>query len=88
VTFNPWWTVPQSIIRTMSGFGGYEVRQGNGYRIVRQPPGPRNALGRIKIEMPTSMRSTSTTPPRRTSSTRSGAPLQPRLHPHPQYPRL
>ena len=52
VTFNPWWTVPQSIVRTMGGFGGYEVRQGNGYRIVRQPPGPRNALGRIKIEMP------------------------------------
>jgi L,D-transpeptidase YcbB len=52
VTFNPWWTVPQSIIRGMSSFGGYEVRQGNGYRIVRQPPGPRNALGRIKIEMP------------------------------------
>jgi len=52
VTFNPWWTVPQSIIRNMRGFGGYEVRQGNGYRIVRQPPGPRNALGRIKIEMP------------------------------------
>jgi murein L,D-transpeptidase YcbB/YkuD len=44
--------VPQSIVRTMSGFGGYEVRQGNGYRIVRQAPGPRNALGRIKIEMP------------------------------------
>jgi murein L,D-transpeptidase YcbB/YkuD len=52
VTFNPWWTVPQSIVRTMSGFGGYEVRQGDGYRIVRQAPGPRNALGRIKIEMP------------------------------------
>ncbi|HEY0114915.1 MAG TPA: L,D-transpeptidase family protein [Allosphingosinicella sp.] len=52
VTFNPWWTVPQSIVRTMRGFGGYEVRNGNGYRIVRQPPGPRNALGRIKIEMP------------------------------------
>jgi L,D-transpeptidase YcbB len=52
VTFNPWWTVPQSIIREMKGFGGYEVRQGNGYRIVRQPPGPRNALGRVKIEMP------------------------------------
>jgi len=52
VTFNPWWTVPQSIVREMSGFGGYEVRQGNGYRIVRQAPGPRNALGRIKIEMP------------------------------------
>ena len=52
VTFNPWWTVPQSIIRTMRGFGGYQVSQGNGYRIVRQPPGPRNALGRVKIEMP------------------------------------
>ena len=52
VTFNPWWTVPQSIVRTMRGFGGYEVREGNGYRIVRQPPGPRNSLGRVKIEMP------------------------------------
>jgi L,D-transpeptidase YcbB len=52
VTMNPWWTVPQSIIRTMHGFGGYEVRQGDGYRIVRQPPGPRNALGRLKVEMP------------------------------------
>jgi murein L,D-transpeptidase YcbB/YkuD len=52
VTFNPWWTVPQSIVREMRGFGGYEVRQGDGYRIVRQAPGPRNALGRIKIEMP------------------------------------
>jgi murein L,D-transpeptidase YcbB/YkuD len=52
VTINPWWTVPQSIVRTMRGFGGYQVSNGNGYRIVRQPPGPRNALGRIKIEMP------------------------------------
>ncbi len=52
VTMNPWWTVPQSIVRTMRGFGGYQVSNGNGYRIVRQPPGPRNALGRIKIEMP------------------------------------
>ena len=52
VTLNPWWTVPQSIVRNMRGFGGYEVRNGNGYRIVRQPPGPRNALGRLKIEMP------------------------------------
>ena len=52
VTFNPWWTVPQSIVRTMRGFNGYEVRQGDGYRVVRQPPGPRNSLGRVKIEMP------------------------------------
>jgi murein L,D-transpeptidase YcbB/YkuD len=52
VTFNPWWTVPQSIVRTMRGFNGYQVREANGYRIVRQPPGPANSLGRVKIEMP------------------------------------
>lgn len=52
VTFNPWWTVPQSIIREMRSFAGYQVRDAKGYKIVRQPPGPRNSLGRIKIEMP------------------------------------
>jgi murein L,D-transpeptidase YcbB/YkuD len=55
VTMNPWWNVPQSIIREMGGrFGaGYQVRRGEGGNlIVRQPPGPRNALGRVKIEMP------------------------------------
>jgi L,D-transpeptidase YcbB len=51
ITFNPWWTVPQSIIREMRSFRGYEVRQGDGFRIVRQPPGPANALGRVKFEM-------------------------------------
>ena len=54
VTFNPWWNVPQSIIREMGGrFSGYQVRRSEGGAIsVRQPPGPRNALGRVKIEMP------------------------------------
>ncbi len=52
VTFNPWWNVPQSIVREMRSFAGYEVRQADGYRIVRQAPGPRNSLGRVKIEMP------------------------------------
>jgi murein L,D-transpeptidase YcbB/YkuD len=55
VTLNPWWTVPQSIIREQGGrFGaGYNVRRSEGGQlIVRQPPGPRNALGRLKIEMP------------------------------------
>jgi murein L,D-transpeptidase YcbB/YkuD len=54
VTFNPWWNVPQSIIREMGGrFSGYQVRRSEGgTTIVRQPPGPRNALGRVKIEMP------------------------------------
>jgi murein L,D-transpeptidase YcbB/YkuD len=54
VTMNPWWNVPQSIIRENGGnFGaGYEVRRTAGGISVRQPPGPRNALGRLKIEMP------------------------------------
>jgi L,D-transpeptidase YcbB len=54
VTMNPWWHVPQSIIRENGGrFGaGYEVTRGaGGGMTVRQPPGPRNALGRLKIEM-------------------------------------
>ena len=55
VTINPWWNVPQSIIREMGGRfgGGYQVRRSEGGNlIVRQPPGPGNALGRLKIEMP------------------------------------
>jgi L,D-transpeptidase YcbB len=54
VTINPWWNVPQSIIREQGGrFGaGYQVVRNGGAVSVRQPPGPRNALGRVKIEMP------------------------------------
>ncbi|HTU12047.1 MAG TPA: L,D-transpeptidase family protein [Allosphingosinicella sp.] len=52
VTLNPWWNVPQSIVRSSSFGAGYQVTRGaNGYVSVRQPPGPRNALGRLKIEM-------------------------------------
>ena len=53
ITINPYWNVPQSIIRTTSFGAGYQVTRGpNGVVSVRQPPGPRNALGRLKIEMP------------------------------------
>jgi murein L,D-transpeptidase YcbB/YkuD len=54
VTINPWWNVPQSIIRENGGRfgGGYQVTRTAGGISVRQPPGPRNALGRVKIEMP------------------------------------
>ena len=54
VTLNPWWNVPQSIIAEMGGrFGAdYEVRRDGNYTLARQRPGPRNALGRVKIEMP------------------------------------
>ena len=31
---------------------GYQVRREGGTLIVRQPPGPGNSLGRVKIEMP------------------------------------
>ena len=51
VTFNPWWDVPPSISQGghFSARGGYEVTKGGH---VRQRPGPRNALGQMKVEMP------------------------------------
>ncbi|HEX8655469.1 MAG TPA: L,D-transpeptidase family protein [Allosphingosinicella sp.] len=54
VTFNPWWHVPQSIIREMGGrFGAdYQVTRNGNSISARQQPGPRNSLGRVKIEMP------------------------------------
>jgi murein L,D-transpeptidase YcbB/YkuD len=54
VTFNPYWHVPQSIIREMGGrFGAdYEVTRNGNQITARQRPGPRNSLGRLKIEMP------------------------------------
>ena len=54
MTINPFWQVPQSIIRSQGGrFGaGYQVTRNGNSVSVRQPPGPRNALGRLKIEMP------------------------------------
>jgi murein L,D-transpeptidase YcbB/YkuD len=53
VTLNPYWHVPQSIIREMGGrFGAdYEVTRTGGTIAARQRPGPRNSLGRVKIEM-------------------------------------
>lgn len=56
VVMNPYWYVPASIVRSSRlrpGRAGYEfVAAGGGRHIVRQRPGPRNALGRIKIDMP------------------------------------
>jgi len=52
---NPWWNVPQSIIKSSNlrpGRGGYIFkRNADGSLSVRQPPGARNSLGRIKINL-------------------------------------
>ena len=65
VIFNPTWTVPQSIVKG-EGLGarvlgnpgwakakGYTATEGaNGWVTVVQQPGPANALGRMKLDMP------------------------------------
>jgi murein L,D-transpeptidase YcbB/YkuD len=59
VIFNPSWSVPRSIankeiLPKAHGDAGYLRRQGfvAGGEGLRQPPGPRNPLGRVKFEMP------------------------------------
>jgi L,D-transpeptidase YcbB len=64
VILNPWWEVPQSIVRESVGnlvmrqpakakAQGYVVtRLDNGGIRVRQAPGPKNALGQMKLVMP------------------------------------
>ena len=55
VVLNPYWNVPQSIIwNEMGGVAprGYESRVVGGRIYIRQPPGPRNALGRVKFLFP------------------------------------
>lgn len=55
IIVNPSWYVPQSIIQKEwhGGVGaGYQVSYRNGQMVVRQPPGEKNALGRIKFVFP------------------------------------
>ena len=52
VILNPWWEVPPSITREVAGKGGYvAVKLPGGKVRYRQPPGPSNALGKIKFVM-------------------------------------
>ncbi|MCC3247415.1 L,D-transpeptidase family protein [Methylocystis sp. WRRC1] len=63
VVINPSWSVPQSIItKEMAGkhggdlsylaARGFKVSYSNGRASVRQPPGEKNALGRVKFVFP------------------------------------
>jgi murein L,D-transpeptidase YcbB/YkuD len=53
VIFNPWWEVPKSINAEVQGKRGYRVvKMEDGGVRYRQPPGPGNALGRMKVVMP------------------------------------
>jgi murein L,D-transpeptidase YcbB/YkuD len=55
VIFNPWWEVPDSIAKEVKGKKGY-LSVKNGEKIhYRQPPGPSNALGQVKLVMPNSL---------------------------------
>ncbi|HEX8063629.1 MAG TPA: L,D-transpeptidase family protein [Allosphingosinicella sp.] len=51
--FNPWWEVPSSIAGEVRGKKGYVAVKDDSGKIVRwrQPPGPSNALGRVKLVM-------------------------------------
>ena len=53
VILNPWWEVPQSLSASVAGKGGYVAVRGKDGRVQRwrQPPGPANALGKIKFVM-------------------------------------
>jgi murein L,D-transpeptidase YcbB/YkuD len=52
VVLNPWWEVPPSLQAEVAGKAGYvKAPTGNGKFRWRQPPGPSNALGKIKFTM-------------------------------------
>ena len=53
VILNPWWEVPPSIAHEVAGKKGFVALKGADGAIQRwrQPPGPSNALGKVKFSM-------------------------------------
>ncbi|MCW3796260.1 L,D-transpeptidase family protein [Sphingomonas sp. BN140010] len=53
VILNPWWEVPPSLSGEVAGKAGYVAVKGKDGKVQRwrQPPGARNALGKIKFVM-------------------------------------
>ena len=53
VTLNPWWEVPPSISHEVAGKNGFVAVKGADGKVQRwrQPPGPSNALGKVKFSM-------------------------------------
>jgi murein L,D-transpeptidase YcbB/YkuD len=52
---NPWWTLPPTVLHEGKRYSlarGYVYQTIRGRTYVRQKPGPMNALGRMKIDMP------------------------------------
>jgi murein L,D-transpeptidase YcbB/YkuD len=57
IIVNPWWTLPPTVLREGNGrryspARGYVYQTIGGKTYIRQKPGPLNALGRMKIDMP------------------------------------
>ena len=54
VILNPWWEVPKSIEGEVRGKAGFVPVKGKDGKVQRwrQPPGPTNALGQMKMVMP------------------------------------
>jgi len=91
ITVNPTWHVPPSIVHneylpalaqdpTVLSRMGLRVSYSGGGVSISQPPGPGNALGRIRFQLPQPLPGLSARHPGQVLLRPRGARLQPRLH--------